>query len=149
MQRDDALRRRRVERLAAWPRQAPDQSGLQRAAVALAITDEGRGSGLWRPQQAGYGSTQAAWILTQRARHLRRRAGPRALPGGRIDADVLGRLDSFITRSGFAMKPGIVWAGEAPKLTPDPAEVAASRSPSSCAPTRRSLSHWRAANTRC
>ena len=39
-------------------------------------------------------------------------------------ADVLGRLDTFITRSGFAMTPVVVWAGEARTLVPDPAEVA-------------------------
>ena len=36
----------------------------------------------------------------------------------------MGRLDTFITRSGFAMIPVVMWAGEARKLTPDPAEVA-------------------------
>ncbi|MBL8352734.1 MAG: CoA pyrophosphatase [Burkholderiaceae bacterium] len=147
MQRDDALRRQLAERLAAWPRHAPDEAGLKRAAVALAITDEGPGSGLWGLAKTGHWSTQAALILTKRAKHLRRHAGQWALPGGRIDAgetpeqtalrelaeevglqlteaDVLGRLDTFVTRSGFAMTPVVVWAGEARKLTPDPAEVA-------------------------
>lgn len=147
MRRDDALRRQLAERLAAWPRHAPDESGLKRAAVALAVTDEGPGSGLWGLAKTGHWSTEAALILTRRARHLRRHAGQWALPGGRIDddetpeqtalrelaeevglqlteADVLGRLDTFVTRSGFAMTPVVVWAGEARKLTPDPAEVA-------------------------
>jgi len=147
MQRDQALRQLLADRLAAWPRLAPDEAGLKRAAVALAVTDEGPGSGLWGLQRTGHWSTQAALILTRRAKHLRRHAGQWALPGGRIDddetpeqtalrelaeevglqlteADVLGRLDTFITRSGFAMTPVIVWAGEARKLTPDPAEVA-------------------------
>ena len=147
MQRDDVLRQQLADRLAAWPRHAPDETGLKRAAVALAITDEGPGSGLWGLAKTGHWSTQAALILTKRAKHLRRHAGQWALPGGRIDddetpeqtalrelaeevglqlseADVLGRLDTFITRSGFAMTPVVVWAGEARKLTPDPAEVA-------------------------
>lgn len=147
MQRDDALRQLLADRLAAWPRHAPDEAGLKRAAVALAVTDEGPGSGLWGLQKTGHWSTQAALILTKRAKHLRRHAGQWALPGGRIDndetpeqtalrelaeevglqlseADVLGRLDTFITRSGFAMTPVVVWAGEARKLVPDPAEVA-------------------------
>lgn len=147
MQRDDALRQQLVDRLAAWPLHAPSEDGLKRAAVALAVTDEGPGSGLWGLQKTGHWSTQAALILTKRATHLRRHAGQWALPGGRIDndetpeetalrelaeevglqlapTDVLGRLDTFITRSGFAMTPVVVWAGEARKLVPDPAEVA-------------------------
>lgn len=147
MQRDDALRQQLADRLAAWPLHAPSEDGLKRAAVALAVTDEGPGSGLWGLQKTGHWSTQAALILTKRATHLRRHAGQWALPGGRIDndetpeetalrelaeevglqlapTDVLGRLDTFITRSGFAMTPVVVWAGEARRLVPDPAEVA-------------------------
>ena len=150
MQRDDALRQLLADRLAAWPRHAPDEAGLKRAAVALVVTDEGTGAdldGVAGPPLAGHWSTRAALILTKRAAHLRRHAGQWALPGGRIDndetpeqtalrelaeevglqlsaTDVLGRLDTFITRSGFAMTPVVVWAGEARLLVPDPAEVA-------------------------
>jgi 8-oxo-dGTP pyrophosphatase MutT (NUDIX family) len=150
MQRDDALRQQVASRLAGWPLQAPDETGLKRAAVALVITDEGQGSGLpgvGSAPQAGLWSTRAALILTKRAAHMRRHAGQWALPGGRIDndetpeqtalrelaeevglqlteADVLGRLDTFITRSGFAMTPVVLWAGQARQLHPDPAEVA-------------------------
>jgi 8-oxo-dGTP pyrophosphatase MutT (NUDIX family) len=148
--RDDALRQQLAHRLAAWPRHAPDETGLKRAAVVLAVTDAGMGAGLEGVsvlRSSGPWSTQAALILTKRAQHLRRHAGQWALPGGRIDndetpeetalrelaeevglqltpADVLGRLDTFITRSGFAMTPVVVWAGEARGLVPDPAEVA-------------------------
>ena len=150
MQRDDALRQLLADRLAAWPLHAPDEAGLKRAAVALVVTDEGTGAdldGVSGPPLSGRWSSQAALILTKRAAHLRRHAGQWALPGGRIDddetpeqtalrelaeevglqltqADVLGRLDTFITRSGFAMTPVVVWAGEARLLVPDPAEVA-------------------------
>ena len=150
MQRNDALRQLLADRLAAWPRHAPDETGLKRAAVALVVTDEGTGAdldGVAGPPLTGHWSTRAALILTKRAAHLRRHAGQWALPGGRIDndetpeqtalrelaeevglqltpADVLGRLDTFITRSGFAMTPVVVWAGEARLLVPDPAEVA-------------------------
>jgi mutator protein MutT len=147
MQRDDALRRQVGDRLAAWPLHAPDEAGLKRAAVALAIADEGPGSALWGLQKSGHWSTQAALILTRRAKSLRGHAGQWALPGGRIDegetpeqtalrelheevglqlgeADILGRLDTFITRSGYAMTPVVVWAGEARQLVPNPAEVA-------------------------
>ena len=41
-----------------------------------------------------------------------------------LDADaVLGRLDDYVTRSGFAITPVVVWAGAAPTLTANPAEV--------------------------
>ena len=150
MQRDDALRQLLADRLAARPLHAPDEAGLKRAAVALVVTDEGTGAeleGVSGPPLTGHWSSRAALILTKRAAHLRRHAGQWALPGGRIDndetpeqtalrelaeevglqltqADVLGRLDTFITRSGFAMTPVVVWAGEARLLVPDPAEVA-------------------------
>ena len=68
------------------------------------------------------------------------------MPGGRVDAGesaeetalrelaeevglvldagaVLGRLDDYITRSGFAITPVVVWAGEARHLLANPAEV--------------------------
>ena len=147
MQRDDALRQQITARLAAWPLHTPDEAGLKRAAVALVVADEGPGSGLWGLSRSGHWSTEAALILTRRAANLRRHAGQWALPGGRIDegetpeqaalrelseevglllapADVLGRLDTFITRSGFAITPVVVWAGVARRLRPNPAEVA-------------------------
>ena len=37
---------------------------------------------------------------------------------------VLGRLDDFVTRSGYAITPVVVWAGAARELVPNPAEVA-------------------------
>ncbi len=147
MQRDPDLRQLVAGRLAAWPLLLPDEAGLKRAAVALAITDEGPGSGLWGLQRSGHWSTEAALILTRRAASLRGHAGQWALPGGRIDAgetpeqtalrelqeevglqldpaDVMGRLDPFITRSGYAITPVVVWAGEARALRANPAEVA-------------------------
>ena len=147
MQRDDALQRQVADALAGWPLLAADEAGLKRAAVALAIIDEGPGSGLWGLQRSGHWSTEAALILTRRAASLRGHAGQWALPGGRIDADetpeqtalrelheevglqlqpgdVMGRLDTFITRSGYAITPVVVWAGTARQLSPNPAEVA-------------------------
>lgn len=147
MLRDDALRQQVATRLASWRLHAPDESGLKRAAVALVIADEGRGSSLWGLRKPADWSTEAALILTRRAKTLRGHAGQWALPGGRLDAGespeqaalrelheevgleldasaVLGRLDTFITRSGYAMTPVVVWAGEARGLKPNPAEVA-------------------------
>ena len=147
MQRDDALRALVASRLAAWQLHAPDAAGLKQAAVVLVVADEGRGAQLRGLRQARGWSTQAALILTRRAKGLSGHAGQWALPGGRIDAgetpeqtalrelqeevglqlqpdDVLGRLDTFITRSGYAITPVVVWGGEARQLTPNPAEVA-------------------------
>ena len=147
MQRDESLRQQVVASLAGWDRHAPDEAGLKRAAVALTIADEGPGSALWGLQKNGHWSTQAALILTRRAASLRGHAGQWALPGGRIDegetpeqtalrelheevgllldeADIIGRLDTFITRSGYAITPVVVWGGQARQLKPNPAEVA-------------------------
>ena len=116
------------------------------AAVAVAVTEEGFGAALpGLPQHATW-SERAALILTRRSEQLRDHAGQWALPGGRIeagetpeqaalrelaeevhlclDADaVLGRLDDYVTRSGFVITPIVVWAGAARAITPDPAEV--------------------------
>lgn len=147
MQRDDTLRSLVAERLAAWPLLQPDTAGLKLAAVALTLADEGTGARLRGLRQARGWSTDAALILTRRAKTLSGHAGQWALPGGRIDAGetpeqtalrelheevglllepdaVLGRLDPFVTRSGYAIQPVVLWAGEARGLTPNPAEVA-------------------------
>lgn len=147
MLRDDTLRDLLAHRLAAWPLLAPDTSGLKLAAVALTVADEGTGARLRGLRQARGWSTHAALILTRRAKTLSGHAGQWALPGGRIDAGetpeqtalrelheevglalppeaVLGRLDPFVTRSGYAIQPVVVWAGEARGLQPNPAEVA-------------------------
>ena len=146
MRRDDALRALIAGRLAAWPAHAIETAGRRRAAVALALVDEGTGAmlrGLARPE--GW-STDAALLLTRRPSHMSRHAGQWALPGGRIDGDetpeqaalrelreevglavvpdaVLGRLDDYATRSGFVITPVVVWAGEARTLEPAPDEV--------------------------
>ena len=120
--------------LAGFAREAVTETGLRRAAVAIALVadDEGR----------------ACFVLTRRAPRLRAHGGQWALPGGRVDdgesapaaalrelseevglelpeSSVIGLLDDYATRSGFAITPVVVWAeGEAP-LRPNPHEVAA------------------------
>ena len=117
------------------------------AAVAVAIIEAGHGAELPGFSQHAAWSPQAALILTRRAGHLRNHAGQWALPGGRIDTGetpeqaalrelaeevhlkldataVLGRLDDFITRSGFVITPVVVWAGAARQMRPNPNEVA-------------------------
>lgn len=147
MQRDEAFRVQIAQRLAQWPLHAPDDGGLKRAAVALVVTDEGHGAELRGLPRHAHWSQRAALILTRRSRGLREHAGQWALPGGRLDSGetpedtalrelaeevglsvapdaVLGRLDTFITRSGYAITPVVVWASAAHELLPNPEEVA-------------------------
>ena len=86
-------------------------------------------------------------VITRRAAGLRAHAGQYALPGGRIDpgetaigaalremeeevglrcteADVLGLLDDYVTRSGFVITPVVVAGPSAAELKPNPDEVA-------------------------
>ena len=132
----DALRQRLRANLDAFALLATVDDRLRRAAVAVAIV-------------AGDGGA-ASFVLTERASSLRNHAGQYALPGGRIDggetpeeaalrelreevglrlgpAAILGRLDDFATRSGFAITPVVVWGGGAGELIANPAEVAAVR----------------------
>jgi 8-oxo-dGTP pyrophosphatase MutT (NUDIX family) len=131
----EALRDRLRANLAAFEPQAADED-LRRAAVAVAIVSAGAG--------------EAGFVLTLRASTLRNHAGQYALPGGRIDEGetpeeaalrelreevgltlepdaVLGRLDDFATRSGFAITPVLTWGGSAADLEANPAEVAEAR----------------------
>jgi 8-oxo-dGTP pyrophosphatase MutT (NUDIX family) len=110
------------------------EGGLKPAAVAIAVTDA---------DNAG----DAAIILTRRSEVLRAHSGQWALPGGRCDtgetaagaalrelyeelgitvaqSDVLGVLDDYETRSGYVIKPAVVWAGASPRFRPNPLEVA-------------------------
>lgn len=125
----------------------PPETGLRRAAVALVVVDAGHGAGIdGMPAHARW-SQEPALLLTRRALHLKRHAGQWALPGGRIDegetpeqaalrelreevglnlpaAAILGRLDDYATRSGFAITPVVVWGDGAATLIADPNEVA-------------------------
>jgi 8-oxo-dGTP pyrophosphatase MutT (NUDIX family) len=150
--RDRALKQSMLDRLrgfavlAAAP-QLPGGQGKGHAAVALAIIDEGHGADLPGLPRHNIWSRQAALLLTRRSGHLRNHAGQWALPGGRIDpgesaeqaalreiseevnlrldaSTILGRLDDFVTRSGFVMTPVLVWAGAARRLRANPQEVA-------------------------
>ena len=143
---DEQLRRRILQNLGTLELARADPGSHRIAAVAVAVIEEGTGAeveGLARP--VGW-SREAALILTRRNSDLRNHPGQWALPGGRVDAgetaeeaalrelaeevglvldasSVLGRLDDFITRSGFAITPVVVWAGEARHLLANPAEV--------------------------
>lgn len=86
--------------------------------------------------------------LTLRPAKMRAHAGQFALPGGRLDPgeaardaalrelgeelgvevgpeDVLGRLDDYVTRSGYVMTPFVVWSERSvDSVVPSPDEVA-------------------------
>lgn len=89
----------------------------------------------------------ASFLLCRRAATLNGHGGQWALPGGRMDPGetaeetalreleeelglrlgsdaVLGRLDDYITRSGYVMTPVVLWAQGDVELHPNPAEVA-------------------------
>ena len=146
MRRDDALRQRILEHLRGFEVRSADAAGLRAAAVAVVIADEGPGADLAGIREPEGWSDAAALLLTKRAGALRNHAGQWALPGGRIDAgetpeqaalrelheevglqlgeeSLLGRLDDFVSRSGYVITPVLVWAGAARDLLPNPHEV--------------------------
>lgn len=89
----------------------------------------------------------ASFLMCRRAATLTNHGGQWALPGGRVDpgetaeetarrelheelgllldpTTVLGRLDDYVTRSGYVITPVVLWADGDVDLAPDPAEVA-------------------------
>lgn len=145
LRRDDTLARTVAERLRGF--EVQPLAGGRRAAVALAVVDEGPGAGVGGLPRFAVPSDRAALLLTRRSAALANHAGQWALPGGRIDDGespeaaalrelqeevglalppdtVLGRLDDFATRSGFVITPVVVWAGAGDVLAPNPGEVA-------------------------
>jgi len=146
IQRDARLKALLLERLAGFQVQAHAGPAAQRAAVAVAVVDEGHGADLDGLPVLAQASRRAALLLTRRSAALRNHAGQWALPGGRIDGDetpeqaalrelaeevglvvdagnVLGRLDDYATRSGFVITPVVVWAGSGAVLVPSADEV--------------------------
>ncbi len=116
-----------------FPRIAHHGTDLKRAAVAIALVDDGAGA--------------AAFLLTRRAAAMRAHAGQWALPGGRCDPgegfaatalreldeelglracadNILGALDDYPTRSGYVITPVVVWLDALAGLAPNPQEVA-------------------------
>ncbi|HEY8573358.1 CoA pyrophosphatase [Phenylobacterium sp.] len=131
----DATRESLAAACRAFPRSPHDGHGLKPAAVAIVLTETDDGSG------------ETAFLLTRRATTLRAHAGQWALPGGRCDPGetleqaalrelheelglrlapdhILGVLDDYPTRSGYAVAPVVAWLDDARDLRPNPHEVA-------------------------
>jgi len=143
---DEPLKDRIRENLAQFAVEVRGDHRHRAAAVAITVADEGFGADLSGMPVYTEWQSRAALILTRRSSALRDHAGQWALPGGRIDdgetpeqtalremaeevgltlgaAAVLGRLDDFVTRSGYVITPIVVWAGPGHALTPNPTEV--------------------------
>jgi 8-oxo-dGTP pyrophosphatase MutT (NUDIX family) len=143
---DERLKQRIAANLARFPVEARGDHRHRSAAVAITIADEAYGADLSGLPSHAQWQSRAALILTRRSSKLRDHAGQWALPGGSIDEgetpeqtalremseevgltleleSVIGRLDDFVTRSGYAITPVVVWAGPACTLQRNPAEV--------------------------
>ena len=130
-----AMREVLSARCRAFPRIAHEGEELKRAAVAITLVEADDGSG------------EVAFLLTRRAAQMQAHAGQWALPGGRCDPgetleeaalrelheelglevpsqDVLGVLDDYPTRSGYAISPVITWLDDASGMRLNPQEVA-------------------------
>ena len=130
----ESLRERVSANLARFERREAHDSELRHAAVALTLLPDAQG----RP----------CFLITRRAERLRQHAGQYALPGGRLDPgetpedaalremheevglvlpreNVLGRLDDYVTRSGYRITPIVAWSPSSADLVPNPDEVAA------------------------
>lgn len=146
MQCDDTLKDLVRRHLAAFEVNSAAAHAGRGAAVAVAITDGGFGAALAGLPTFDEWQSHAALVLTKRSSKLRSHPGQWALPGGRIDAGesaeqaalremheevglaldadaIIGRLDDFITRSGFIMTPIVVWIGPHNGLVANPEEV--------------------------
>lgn len=132
---DETFRQMVAARCEAFQRQdAERDAGLKHAAVAVALVG------------AEDDPSQTALLLTLRSANLRAHGRQFALPGGRCDpgetpveaalrelheelgllvdeADVLGMLDDYPTRSGYLITPVVVWAPRDAVVTPNPHEV--------------------------
>jgi 8-oxo-dGTP pyrophosphatase MutT (NUDIX family) len=130
-----AFRDALAARCASFPRIVHEDAGLKPAAVAITLVAADDGSG------------ETAFLLTRRAAALRAHGGQWALPGGRCDPGesfeqtalreleeelgltlppqhILGLLDDYPTRSGYAITPVVAWLDDPSKLKPNPHEVA-------------------------
>jgi 8-oxo-dGTP pyrophosphatase MutT (NUDIX family) len=131
---NEEFRQLAAARCAAFqPLPEASSAHLKRAAVAVVIAGAANGA-------------DASILLTRRAQGLRAHGGQWALPGGRCDegetpagaalreldeelgvklgeGDVLGLLDDYATRSGYLIKPVVIWAAAGTEIRPNLQEV--------------------------
>jgi 8-oxo-dGTP pyrophosphatase MutT (NUDIX family) len=129
----ESVRKTIVDRLDGFTHTTADlAAGVRAAAVAIAVTSRDGEYGIW---------------LTKRPSRMREHPSQFALPGGRLEpgethadaalrelheelgvevegTQVLGRLDDYVTRSGYVMTPVVCWAGPDRDTNPNPGEVA-------------------------
>lgn len=133
--------------LKRFDRQTHTKDGLIQAAVAITIVDIQQDPDIHDISLGESSPGHAAMVLTKRSSTLRNHAGQWALPGGQVDAGerpeetvlreleeevglkldadrVIGRLDDYNTRSGFTIKPVVIWGGTNIVLSANPDEVA-------------------------
>lgn len=143
---DAALRLLIEDNLTRFEVNAAEHDG-KAAAVALPVVETGHGADLEGMPDYVTWQDSAALLLTRRSSKLSDHAGQWALPGGRIDGSetpeqaalremeeevglsvpatsILGRLDDFITRSGYIITPIVVWVGTGDDASLNPGEVA-------------------------
>ena len=142
---DNTLRELFARRLAEFEFHSPPYLHPA-AAVALPVVEAGFGADLsGMPKHDGW-SQAAALLLTRRSSRLKDHPGQWALPGGRVDAGetvtqaalrelheevglelgeaaIIGRLDDYVTRSGFRISGVVVWIGADAEPNPNPDEV--------------------------
>lgn len=147
LQCNDELRHDIMANLRHFPFQSGELSdGKRAAAVAITLVHVAHKPDVYSIPFAAGGEDHAAVLLTRRSVKLKKHAGQWALPGGRMDAgetpeetalrelaeevglklsaeQVIGRLDDYTTRSGFTIKPVVVWGGCVTDLRANPDEV--------------------------
>jgi 8-oxo-dGTP pyrophosphatase MutT (NUDIX family) len=143
---NDALLQQISSNLRRFKVRFSERAGMTKAAVAITVVDVFHGPDMHGLLKPDHWDKSAALILTRRTSRLKHHSGQWAFPGGRTElgesaadtalrelqeevglklkADrVIGRLDDFITRSGFIITPLVIWGGAGVDLTPNPAEV--------------------------
>ena len=143
---DDELHHYIAANLRDFPFESDEHEGKRAAAVAITIVDVAHAPDIYGIPFTVGEERNAAILLTRRSAKLKKHAGQWALPGGRIDVGetpeeaalreleeevglrlgkdrIIGRLDDYTTRSGFIIKPIVVWGGVVTDLVPNPDEV--------------------------